>query len=70
MFIDAKQLFAHSVCQFSAEASELRWPPGVVPTQVSTNIGNGRDLILQGYDSEKFKYLQSAGCIEVTVYND
>lgn len=55
---------------FSAEASELHWPPGVFPLNLATSLGNGMPLFRADLTPELARYLQVGGCIEVCVYND
>lgn len=59
-----------SVGCFSAEASELRWPPGFFPEELRTTLGNGLALFRADLTSEVARYLQVGGCIELCVYND
>lgn len=56
--------------RFSAEASELGWPPGEVPREIPTSLGNKQPFFAHSITPEKFVYRQSCGCIELTVYND
>jgi hypothetical protein len=70
MFINASRLYEHTSHHFVTEASSLLWRQGVVPEHVATDLGNGRDLILQQYDNQQFLYRQLESGIEVTVYSD
>lgn len=61
--------------EFSAEASELRLSPGVVPEQFEvTNLGNGqpfkRLLSAKAGDKEAWTYKQVLGCGFITIFND
>jgi hypothetical protein len=56
---------------FTADASDLRLPPGEFPTRIQTELGNGRPFVRLGIDDTgSGHYLQEAGCIELTIYND
>jgi hypothetical protein len=57
----------HSFC---AEASCLGLPPGHVPSQIGTDLGNGMPFFLQRFDDVGVHYSQAAGCVRLTVFND
>lgn len=63
------------VHRFAAEASTLGLPPGHWPTRLTTDLGNGQDLVrvhvaMNGDDVAFCRYAQLLGCIDVNVYND
>jgi hypothetical protein len=68
--VDRSQVVEESIHEFAAEASELGWPPGYLPTVLATNLGNGQPFMLNAFDDRAFVYQQSAGCITLTVFND
>lgn len=68
--INRENVQEHNTHQFSADASDLRWPPGYAPEQLTTNLGNGFDFFQTGWDGVKWTYTQIGGCITLTVYND
>ena len=55
---------------FIAEASELRWPVGHVPRVLTTDLGNGGELLLVSCDEDQFEYRQKHGRVSLTVFND
>jgi hypothetical protein len=55
---------------FSAEASELGWPPGRLPRRLETDMGNGQPFVLDAMSDEMATYRQQLGCIELRVFND
>jgi hypothetical protein len=69
-FVPNSKFKEDSVLCFSAEASELGWPPGFFPEQFDTNIGNKQPMMLVGFNAGYAIYTQSAGCIYLKVYND
>lgn len=69
--VDRSVVSEHSPGRFLADASELRWPPGFWPTQVDTNLGNQEKLFLAKFVGDKCAvYQQSAGSLELRVFND
>jgi hypothetical protein len=64
------QVHEDQLHQFTAEASELGWPPGSWPRTVDTEIGNGLSLVLVDLTDAGATYRQSLGCITLTVWND
>jgi len=70
-FVDRNNAIEVSIHQFAADASDLRIQPyGGWPTQMKTNIGNGQPFILRAAGATEARYVQSAGCVELTVFND
>ena len=60
-----------SPARFMAEAAELSWAPGDYPATISTNLGNGEDLILTEVSPlGDRKYTQQFGCVTLEVFND
>ena len=55
--------------KFEADASELRFAPGVFPREIRTNLGNRQPLILTRLSNEVAYYTQGNGCVTLTVYN-
>lgn len=74
--ITADNTFEHELYRFSAEASELRLPPGEWPVTLPTTLGNGQPFIRKRKrltptgDLGAVIYDQSAGCITLTIWND
>lgn len=64
-----------SIHSFSVDASQLRIPPGTLPTEIPTELGNGQPFIFLRWDRTHPEeptavYRQYLGCIELTVWND
>ena len=72
MQISKQHLLETEVHVFSAEASELGFPVGKIPTtlEVKEKIGNGMFFYLIKATAEMFTYWQEGGCIRIEVYND
>ncbi len=68
--ITLDQVDVYELHKFTSAASDLGWPVGHVPKFIPTTMGNGCDFYLKKATSEMFVYLQTGGCIELTVFND
>lgn len=70
--ITREQVSEHSVHEFVAEASELGWPPGLVPREIMTDLGNGQNLLYRRSfpDNGGWAWTQANGCVTLTVFND
>jgi len=70
--VDKKMLLESSAHNFTAEASELRWPPGYRPQMLQVDIGNGQPYMLDEVRTteDRWVYFQIAGCVTITVFND
>ena len=56
---------------FSAKSSDLQIPPGMWPTNVPTDLGNGRVFSFRGkLTSGAAEYRQSGSLFQLTVYTD
>lgn len=69
-FITEFDVSEYEVGHFNVDASELGWPPGFVPRELTTSMGNKLPLELIRADGSAFVYQQLSGCIQLTVYND
>lgn len=61
--------------RYVTEASEMGWPPGKVPAEIPTAMGNGLPFVFEkeirmGGETAGWLYKQSAGCLVLAVYND
>lgn len=57
--------------KYVVDASELGLPPGKFPTTMETSLGNKQPLVFDSMDEEGgVRYIQSAGILEVFVFND
>lgn len=74
MVIQETQLFKHSHEQgsYSADASELGFPPGIWPTEFESNAGGeSRVFSMQQKVSNHFRlYATADKAIKITVFND
>ncbi len=52
------------------DASDFGLPPGVWPTKIETDIGNGLPFMLAGADVTAHEYRQVAGCVRLVVVDD
>lgn len=56
---------------YVADASELGLAPGEWPELLTTDLGNGRPLILSGvWPDGQHTYKQESGCLSILVFND
>lgn len=56
---------------FSAEASDLGWPPGMWPNQFKVNgLGNGQFFVKMMQRESVIVYMQELGCVQIEVWND
>lgn len=56
---------------FTADASELGWPPGFFPKSIRVaDFGNGQPLNLVSVTPERALYSQDVGCLDVLIFND
>jgi len=56
---------------YSAEASDLRIPPGQMPKKLDVNgLGNGQAFFLTNWNDERFVYRQALGVLSIKVWND
>jgi len=62
----SKSQFAH----YTAEASELGFPPGKWPLHLETSLGNGLPFVLKNCHEDGTRYEQDGGCTTLLVYND
>ena len=56
--------------QFATEASTLGWKPGYWPKSIETDMGNKMPFNLVNFDGEVARYVQTCGCITLSVFND
>jgi hypothetical protein len=73
MFVKAQNVSSHGLhsdSEFYVDASELRLPPGEFPDTMQTDIGNQLPFSLSVLDNQKAVYIQIAGCVKLTVFND
>lgn len=71
MQISRQQVTEVAPFTFVAEASELGFPVGRVPTRLEANVlGNGRILDLIRVEEGVFVYKQQFGCLVIKVFND
>jgi hypothetical protein len=71
MFIKQGTLTELDTHRFSAEASELRMPPGFWPGMIATELGNGLPFIAERpLPDGGMHYRQELGCITLDIYND
>lgn len=56
--------------RFATDASDLAFRIGFAPRRMRTNLGNGRDFIMQTINHEKAVYQQDGGCVQLIVFND
>ena len=76
MFVDRNHplIMEHTAGELLAEAAEMGFPVGRWPAQLTTNLGNGYDLILaelkrdQDGDIQAAIYKQQQGSIKLTVF--
>jgi hypothetical protein len=61
----------YSTHKFSVEASTLGLPPGLLPSSIETDLGNGRPFQLMRFTADGGGvYNQEFGCISLRVLND
>lgn len=60
----------YEIHKLSAEASELGIPPGLIPMQLTTDMGNKQPFILTHRGNTAFYYRQGNGCLMLTVFKD
>ena len=70
LHITEDQVYEYKPGQFSADASDLRWPPGFFPLELTTSLGNGLDLICDRRDETGAHYSQVVGSLGLLIYND
>lgn len=70
LHIELKHVAEVFIHEFSTFAAELGWPPGRIPTKVSTDLGNRQPFVLSKVEEGMFVYQQANGCISLTVFND
>lgn len=58
------------ILRYSVFASDLGLKPGPFPLTLPTLMGNCMAFMLIKQTADKAVYRQSAGCIELTVFND
>jgi len=73
--IVASQLMWIGGYRFCADASDLGLAPGVWPTIITTDFGNGQPLlfereVMEGEERRAMVYAQRSGLIEVIIFND
>jgi predicted metalloenzyme YecM len=68
--VKREQVREHECHAFSAEASQLGWPPGEFPNLLETDLGNGRRMVLTSLTEQVATYHQQFGCITLSVWND
>lgn len=70
-FVDRNNAIEVSIHHFAADASDLRIQPyGGWPLPMLVFICIGQPFILRVAGAAEARYVQSAGCVELTVFND
>jgi hypothetical protein len=67
--ITTDQVTETSIHHFRTNASDLGWPPGFWPKVVPTTLGNQQPLVRDRITPHSMTYFQTAGCIQVEVFN-
>jgi hypothetical protein len=75
MFVGREQLQAGSVMEvgdfwYSAEASSLGMDPGLWPTKIETDLGNGQPFIREFLSEAGGEYRQGNGLLKLRIWND
>lgn len=70
--VERERLVEEKPHHFTAEASELRFPPGIWPNlfTVVPVFGNGLPFLRIGGTRDYSEYRQNLGCVTITVFND
>jgi len=69
--IDVRNIFESRHNELLADASDLGWAPGFVPSRVDVRwVGNGNLFHLVEFTSDAFVYQQRFGSLRLTVLND